>query len=219
MQNNLKTLFLTMLALMLFGCATPQKSYDYAAFKRSNPKSILVLPPLNNSPDVKASYTFLSVATYPLAEAGYYVFPVALVEQSFRENGLMNPGDIHQVSLKKLDEIFGADAVLYITVEKFGSSYYVINSEARVTASAKLLDVKTGAVLWEGRATAADTENDGNSQGGLVGLLVIAVVKQIASNVGTDPSLRVSTVTSARLLSAHKNGMLFGPRSPNYGKD
>ena len=208
-----------MLALTLLGCATPQKSYDYAAFKRANPKSILVLPPLNNSPDVKASYTFLSVATYPLAESGYYVFPVALVEQSFKENGLTNPSDIHQVSLKKLDEIFGADAVLYIAIDKFGSRYNVINSESRVTASAKLLDVKTGDVLWQGNATAADTENDGNSQGGLVGLLVKAVIKQIASNVGTDPSLRVSTVTSARLLSAQKNGMLYGPRSPNYGKD
>lgn len=219
MQNYLKPLFLMMLAMTLLGCATTQKSYDYAAFKRSNPKSILVLPPLNNSPDVKASYTFLSVATYPLAESGYYVFPVALVDQSFKENGLTNPSDIHQVSLKKLDEIFGADAVLYIAVEQFGTSYNVISSESRVTASAKLLDVKTGDVLWEGNATAADTENEGNSQGGLVELLVKAVVKQIVSNVGTDPSLRVSSVTSARLLSAHKNGMLFGSRSPQYGKD
>ncbi len=219
MRYYLKPLFLMMLVLTLSGCAMTQKSYDYAAFKRSNPKSILVLPPLNNSPDVKASYTFLSVATYPLAESGYYVFPVALVDQSFKENGLTNPSEIHQVSLKKLDEIFGTDAVLYIAVEKFGSSYNIISSESRVTASAKLLDVKTGDVLWEGNATAADTENEGNSQGGVVGLLVNAIVKQIMSNVGTDPSLRVSSVTSARLLSAHKNGMLFGPRSPQYGKD
>jgi len=219
MQNNLKTLSLMMLVLTLVGCATTQKSYDYAAFKRSNPKSILVLPPLNNSPDVKASYTFLSVVTYPLAESGYYVFPVALVDQSFKENGLTNPSDIHQVSLKKLDEIFGADAVLYIAVDKYGTSYNVVSSESRVTASAKLLDVKTGDVLWQGTATASDTEGEGNSQGGVVGLLVKAVVKQIMSNVVKDPSLRVSSVTSARLLSAQKNGMLFGPRSPKYGKD
>jgi len=219
MQNNLKTLSLMMLVLTLVGCATTQKSYDYAAFKRSNPKSILVLPPLNNSPDVKASYTFLSVVTYPLAESGYYVFPVALVDQSFKENGLTNPSDIHQVSLKKLDEIFGSDAVLYIAVDKYGTSYNVVSSESRVTASAKLLDVKTGDVLWQGSATASDAEGEGNSQGGVVGLLVKAVVKQIMSNVVKDPSLRVSSITSTRLLSAHKNGMLYGPRSPSYGKD
>lgn len=219
MKNHLNILLLMMLTLAFSGCATQQKSYDYTAFKKANPRSILVLPPLNNSPDVKASYTFASVATYPLAESGYYVFPVALVDQSFKENGLNHPSEIHQVPLKKLDEIFGADAVLYISVEKFGTSYKVISSDSTVSASAKLLDVKTGSLLWEGNATASDGENKGNSQGGLLGLLLEAVIKQIMSNIGTDPSLRVSFVTGTRLLSAHKDGMLYGPRSPNYGKD
>ena len=78
------------------GCA-PTKSVDYSAFKQSHPRSIVVLPPLNESPDVKATYGMLAQVTYPLAEAGYYVLPVALVDETFRQNGVTAPGDIHQI--------------------------------------------------------------------------------------------------------------------------
>ena len=68
---------------LLGGCAAP-KTIDYAAFKQSRPKSILVLPPINESPEVQASYSLVSQVTYPLAEAGYYVLPIALVDETFR---------------------------------------------------------------------------------------------------------------------------------------
>ncbi len=85
--------------LLLSGCAK-QTPYDYAAFHESKPKSILVLPPVNQSPDVKASHSVLASATLPLAEAGYYVLPVAVVEETFLQNGLTNANDIRAVSPK-----------------------------------------------------------------------------------------------------------------------
>lgn len=35
--------------------------------------------------------------TFPLAEAGYYVLPVALVDETLRQNGMTKPVDIHQI--------------------------------------------------------------------------------------------------------------------------
>ena len=70
---------------LMAGCAVPTKNVDYAAFKASKPRSIVVLPPLNESPDVGATYGMLSQVTVPLAEAGYYVLPVALVDETFRQ--------------------------------------------------------------------------------------------------------------------------------------
>jgi hypothetical protein len=85
-------------AALLSACASqPPAKLDYTAYKASKPRSILVLPPLNNSPDVNASYSVLSLLTYPLAESGYYVLPVALVDSTFKQNGLTVAGDIHQV--------------------------------------------------------------------------------------------------------------------------
>ncbi|MHC8287110.1 DUF799 domain-containing protein [Pseudomonas sp. XS1P51] len=203
---------------VLGGCVSP-KTVDYSAYKQSRPKTILVLPPLNNSPDVKASYSMLSQVTYPLAEAGYYVLPIALVDETFRQNGLTSPADIHQAPANKLQEIFGADAALYITVTDYGTRYIIISSETVVTASAKLVDLKTGTTLWTGSARASSEEGGNNGGGGLIGMLITAAVKQII-NSATDAGHPIAGVTSARLLSAGQPaGLLYGPRSPKYGTD
>jgi len=201
----------------LTGCATP-KAYDYTAFRESKPKSILVLPPVNQSPDVRASYGMLSQITMPLAESGYYVFPVAMVDQTFKQNGLENPTDIHAASLEKMRDIFGADAVLYISIDQYGTKYQVINSATIVTAKAKLVDARTNRLLWEGNASASDAEGQNNSGGGIAGLLISAIVKQVMGTL-VDNTQRVAGVASARLVHARPGGLLYGPRSPKYQQD
>src|SRR5574343_252335 len=159
---------------LLTGCAAPVKT-DYSAFRAAKPASILVLPPLNDSTDVNATFSMLAQSTYPLAESGYYVMPVTLVNETFHQNGLTMPTDMHEVPAAKLTEIFGADAALYMKVTRYGSTYTVPSSAA--------------------------------------------IVKQIMNNV-TDASHNVAGITSSRLLSAGMpNGLLYGPRSPLYGKD
>jgi len=201
----------------LGACATPSP-YDYTAFRENRPVSMLVLPPLNETPEVAATYGVLSQVTLPLAEAGYYVLPVTLMDETFRQNGLNNPAEIHDVSPQKLREIFGADAVVYIKVTQYGTSYVVVSSETRVTAQARIVDLRTGQLLWQGSATASSSEGRGSSQGGLAGLLITAIVTQIVETA-SDTSFNFSGVASQRLLSPRKNGVLYGPRSPNYQKD
>ncbi|MGE8311232.1 MAG: DUF799 domain-containing protein [Pseudomonas protegens] len=203
---------------LLVGCAAP-RSVDYSAYKQARPKSILVLPPLNESPDIKATYSMLSQVTFPLAEAGYYVMPIAVVDETFRHNGLTNPADIHGLAPAKLNEIFGADAGLYITVKEYGTSYMLISSATVVTASATLVDLKTGTTLWTGSARASSEEGNNGNNGGLVGVLITAAVKQII-NTSTDAGHPIAGITSQRLLSAgQRTGLLYGPRSPKYGTD
>jgi hypothetical protein len=124
---------------------------------------------------------------------------------------------MHNAPIEKIREIFGADATLYITIDKYGSSYLVISSEVRVTASARLIDNKTGITLWEGTATASDSEGNRNNND-IVSMLVTAIIKQIVSNIG-DPSYKVAKITSARLLGPSYNGILYGPRSVKYKSD
>lgn len=203
-------------AVLLTGCAAP-KAYNYTAFKQAKPRSILVLPPVNESVDIKATYSLLSHSSKPLAEAGYYVLPVALVDETFRQNGLSQADDMHAVELKKLNEIFGADAVLYLTVKRYGSTYYVLGSATVVEAQARLVDAKTGTLLWDGKATASSEEGRSNNNG-LVGMLITAVVQQIISSA-TDQGHEIAGIASQRLLSVRAgNGILPGPRHPAYGK-
>ena len=103
-----------MLTMLVVGCASHQVTpLDYSAYKQSRPRSVVILPPLNESPDVNATYSMLSQMTRPLAESGYYVFPVTLVDETFKQNGLTEAHDIHAVAPAKLREIFGADAALW----------------------------------------------------------------------------------------------------------
>ena len=131
-------------------CTTPAP-FDYTLFHEHQPRTVLVLPPLDNSMEVDAAYTYLSTVTRPLAERGYYVFPVAVVDRMLRDNGLPGPGEMHQVPLQRLGEVFGADAVLYITLDNWGTSYHVIDSSTEVTADARLVDVASGTEIWRGR--------------------------------------------------------------------
>ncbi|KVU00484.1 hypothetical protein WK62_18580 [Burkholderia ubonensis] len=219
---SFKLLSVLSIVALLSACAQPAKRPDYTAFKNSKPRSILVLPPLNETNDVTATYGMLSQMTQPLAEAGYYVVPVAVMDETFKHNGLTSAAEIQGTSPAKLREIFGADAALYSKVTQYGSVYQIVDSTTVVAASAKLVDLKTSDVLWQGngRATGKEMGNNVNVGAfGIVGVLVQAAVKQVAHSL-TDEGHDVAALTSNRLLSAGPpNGLLYGPRSAKYGTD
>src|SRR5262249_7923633 len=151
---NARTLLGAAAVAALAACES-NPPFDYALFRAHHPRSILVLPPLDDTPVVEATYAYLSTVTRPLAERGYYVFPVAVVDRMLRDNGLPGPGEMHEVPLQRLGEVFGADAVLYITLKDWGTSYRVIDSATEVTAQARLVDVATAQEIWHGEASAA----------------------------------------------------------------
>lgn len=209
------------IATIVSGCAgTPAAPYDYAAFKEARPRSILILPATNASPDVHASAGVLAQSIRPLSESGYYVFPLGLVHETFVQNGVTSAADAHALPPERLREIFGADAGLYINVTRYGTSYRLIDSETVVEAQARLVDLRTGTLLWSGEARASSSEDrNSNHNQGLLGLLVSAVINQVISNVA-DASFPMAGRASARLLWAGRpHGVLYGPRSPKYGSD
>ena len=199
-------------ALLLVGCAT-SKPYDYTNFRAHPPRSILVLPPLNESTVIEGTYGYLSTMTSPLAEMGYYVFPVAVMDQFLKENGMPTAGEMHQVPLKKVAEITGADAVMYPTLIQYGTKYQVINSATTVRVKAKLLDARSGILLWEGEAMAQ--QNSGGS-GNIIGDLIAAAITQ-AINSSTDAAHEVCPMANANLFGMPKHGLLYGPYHPKFG--
>lgn len=215
----LKLSWLSSLPWLVTGCATTP-SYDYTAYRASRPASILVLPPTNASTDITASDSVLAQATLPLAESGYYVIPVAVADETFRQNGLTNADEIASVPPAKLREIFGADAALYINVKEFGSYYIVVGGDTVASADARLIDLRSGALLWEGKAKASATERRAAAgAGGVIGILISAIVFQIIDD-STNAAHAEAGYMNQRLLSAGQPaGLLYGPRSPKYQQD
>jgi hypothetical protein len=113
---------------LLSGCALQPEKIDLSAFHTHKPRSIVIVPVLNETTEISAPSVFVSTITKPLAERGYYVFPVYLTDLVLRDFGLAEAGHIHQLETQRLFELFGADAALFITIKDWSSKYIVLAS-------------------------------------------------------------------------------------------
>lgn len=209
MQKIFRITFALTAIAILAGCAT--QPYDYTNFREHPPRSILVLPPLNETPAVEGTYSYLSTVTRPLAEHGYYVFPVAVVDQFFKENGMPTAGEMHQVSPRKIGEIMGADAVMYVTLKEYGAKYQVVSSVPTVSASAKLVDTRTEILLWSGTVF---LQQSSQGSGNILVDMVAAAVSQ-AINTSTDSAHALCGPANAMLFTRKGQGLLYGPYHPS----
>ena len=198
----------------LAGCATASR-HDYSAFRFRLPRSILVMPPINDSTDVNAPYIFLSTITRPLADQGYYVFPVAMVDAFMKENGLPSGYEMQNISLKKIREVFGADSVLYVRIVDWGQKYLLLSSNTVVKIQARLVDVETGQVLWNGAQSAVEGSGGG---GNLIGMAIAAVVDQIIDTLN-DRTYELSRRANYSMIDNRDSGFLVGPYNPGFNKD
>lgn len=216
MKNNIKFSFLSIILTFLFvGCGSYN---DYREYLNHMPKSILILPPTNSSVEPKASYQFLSTITRPVAEAGYYVFPVAVVEQMMKDNGLPTAQEMHNVSLKKIEEIFDADAVLYINISQWGKAYRIIESATEVSFQYHLVDVKSGKTLWQHEAHARYSSNGNNTD--LASLLISAIATHIIESAADiDHSRNLAIEANHNSINHKKRGLLKGQRHPRHSED
>lgn len=213
-----KALALTILSSIYLGACSSidsqvVKEDPYVLYREHMPRSILILPPANESINVDAPYSWLSTATRPVAEHGYYVFPVAVVDEFMKDNGLPAPEDMHSVPLDKIAEVFGADAVLYVTLGEYGQKFELLSSVTRINAHAELVDVQSGLVLWTGDV-AYSRSSSNNSGGGLLGTILSAAISQVGASV-TDAPHQQAPFANQQLFNS-RNGLLLGPLHPSY---
>jgi hypothetical protein len=207
---NIHTFKVVIASVVFLSSCVTVESYNYGPLKQAAPRSILVLPPMNSSVEVSAPYTYLSTVTRPLAEKGYYVFPVSVVDTFLKENGLPTPAEMNGIALHKIDEIIGADAVLYVDIQDWGQKFQVLSSVTVVQGNVRLVSVRTGELLWEAPINAQYNPNNDGGGGGLLGALVVAVVSQIAGEI-IDNTPQVARMANNMAFNSAKRGLLNGP--------
>jgi hypothetical protein len=212
-QNKIPKFLVFVILLLSSACATTP--HDYSLYRALMPRSILVLPPLNQSTEVHAPYIYLSTISRPLADHGYYVFPVAVIDALMKENGLPTAYEMHNVSLKKIDEVFGADAVLYVTIEDWGQEYLIISSSTIVKAQARLVDVQSGTTIWKGKLYAVESSGGG---GNPLAMVITAAIEQIIDTL-IDKTYALSRRANYTMVFDKKDGMLLGFYHPEKAKD
>src|SRR5262249_47627204 len=113
------------IALAVGGCASTQQRVgpDQSPFIQAAPRSVLIGPPVNHSLDVDAPTYMLSMLTIPLAEKGFYVFPVNTTKVILEHEGFYEGDQIQQQPTQDLAKLFGADAELYVTINRWDAQY------------------------------------------------------------------------------------------------
>lgn len=180
----MKTLWMVGLMVLLSGCAAAPKK-DYTLFHSAAPRSMLVIPVVNRSVDVDAPNYFLSTLAVPIAEHGYYVFPVNMVKRILEDDGLSDSDLVHGASTDRLAALFGADAVVYVTIERWDARYLIFNTKLTVGLNYVIKDGKTGDVLWQDARIveySPSQSSSGNAIADLVAAAVTAAVTKAAPN-------------------------------------
>ncbi|SOD42711.1 GNA1162 family protein [Nitrosovibrio sp. Nv4] len=171
------------------------------------PMRPLTIPIVCHSPNCRNTPT----VTRPLAERGYYVFPVYLTDLVLKDFGLAEAGHIHLLATQRLHELFGADAALYITIKDWSSKYILLASTVAVEMDYELRDTRTGMVLWQ--ANEKVVQSSGGAGGGLIGMAIAAAVNAMATDY--QPLARQAN----KQVFLPPKGLPAGPYHLEYGRD
>ena len=206
-------LLLPLLAFLLLslGCAAAPPLKDYTAFRAADPRSILVVPVVNNTTNVEAPGLFLSTLSIPIAERGYYVFPVNMVKRVLDDEGLSDPNLVHGADTARLCNLFGADAVLYVSIEAWTAKYILINTEVIVEFDYVMKDGKTGDTIWKERRKVVSNSSEGAQDP--LSPLVMAVIRKAYPNY-----MPLARSANSWVFTAPGIGLPAGPRNKDYGK-
>lgn len=195
--------------LSVGACATTPKP-DYSKFFEHHPRSVLIVPPINKTTAVEAPIVFNTTVTRPFAERGYYVYPVFLTRDILNDLGLSDEGLIAQAQPQRFREIFGADAVLFVTVNTWTTTYVVLASSVTVEANYKLVDTDTGEVIWERTERVAEASRGGS----LLEMVISAAIT--ALTVDYRPLARRTNVL---VVDKPGQGLPAGPYRSEYKQD
>jgi hypothetical protein len=203
---------------VLAACASGPQPKNYSSFRAENPRSILVVPALNNTLNVPAPDFFLSTISRPFAERGYYVFPAHMVKRLMEDEGLGDAGLIHAVQANRLGRLFGCDSVLFVTIQQWDSKYAVIKTVTTVRFDYTLKSCKTGATLWEDTQTMAYSPQSNSSGNPLADLIASAIVAALEK--GAPNYMPLTIQANALAAGTPGRGVPAGPYLPaQYQKD
>ena len=164
-MKKITLLIITILVLMLSGCATfKNKSDSFPSMYNQKPITILTLPPINLSTAPEAKEYFMTTLSETVSESGYYFLPMEVTTPFLKAEGLYDTEIINEEVLPQFKEYFNADAVLITKIVEWDKSYYVVGGNVTVALDFALKSTSTGMDLWSYKGkiiynTTADTGN------------------------------------------------------------
>jgi hypothetical protein len=201
-------LLILAVALGIGGCATKPIEKDMSAFRAAAPRSILVVPAVNKSLDVDAPNYMLSALSLPLAEKGYYVFPVNTTKVVLQQEGFYEGEQIRQQPTQSLAKLFGADSVLYVTINRWDAQYAVFATTVTVEFDYRLV-YKDGTEIWSAQQKMVYTPQNNSGASPLATLVAAALT---AAMTRAAPNyMPLTRQANNQVLVLGPNALLDGP--------
>lgn len=194
--------------LVLVSCGAPKQTRLtlWDKMYKEEPRSILIMPPINKTQHVVAKEYFYSSVAAPLAERGYYVFSPYLTLDLLQQESAADAEPFLEGSLVPFRRVLDADAALFTIIKRWDKS--LVGSTIRVEVEYILRSTKTDAVLFRRNADiSVDTRVDTGY--GLYSLIANAI----------------STAVTSKIVGARKanrfvlRDMPAGRYAPDFGKD
>ena len=212
-MNKLKVSLVFFIVALITGCAaTPGNPNRLNAFHDAAPRSVLVLPPVNETTDVQGTTSVLATLPYYLAEKGYYVFPVNTVKTLLEYEGYYEPAEAHAAAPEQLANLFKADSILYVTIHEWTSQYMLLATTTAVDFEYRIVNA-VGTELWSARQQMTYTPDSSSSGNPLVDLIAMAVTAAVER---AAPNYLPLTRQANSLVFYGPNGVPPGPYSPAY---
>jgi hypothetical protein len=165
----MKNLVFVAIFLSITSCGTAKKSL-YPKMYGEMPSSIVLLPIINKSTSSEAPLLYISTVAEPLANSGFYVFPIDITNDFFKREGITLGDQLKGISPSKYLEMFGTDSVLSVTIHKWDTNYYLVGGNVTVELECVITSTKTSNILWSQRNTyvVPTTSSTGNFLGDLI---------------------------------------------------
>jgi hypothetical protein len=179
-SNAIHAIALSVGLLSLTGCVTQPTKVDQSALLAAAPRSILVVPTINRSLDVDAPNYVLAALPIPIAEKGYYVFPVNTTKFVLEQEGFYEGERIHQQPPESLAKLFGSDAILYVAIKQWDAKFAVFTTIVTVDFDYRLVS-KNGVELWrENKRMQYQPQNNNNAPTPMAALLTAVINAAVA---------------------------------------
>lgn len=178
----------------------PTKGSLFPKMYDQQPRSLLILPPMNESTDAEAKDYYMTTVEAPYALMGYYTFPVEMVGDIMKQEGIYDTELLYNMPLDKFYDYFGADAVLFTRIKKWDVAYMVVASNLTVSIESKIVSTKTSEVLWVYSRSIVINLSGSNNTNDLAGLIVSAIATAI--NTASADYVKYARQVNASMMYA-----------------
>lgn len=169
-KENLAFIACLLLLIVFIGCAAPKR---YVQPNPANPiKTIAVLPMVNQTNDIEGPEKVRAMFAERLPEWQYVVKPISEVNQILRDElGITLGSQLDMTTPQELGQKLGVDGVIYGALFDFDEKITGVLNIRKVRAGFKLVDTKTGSVVWgNGQGVRSETRMAKGDTGALAGV-------------------------------------------------